>query len=98
MFELPHLVMQATHAQMLLLKFWWESWSYSTGSGVTPSVSEPLISEVFRTPGGKSASVAPTVEGVCTECGAEGVSEGHGLVFLWNSGSYKSGGQDVRWR
>ncbi|XP_035381767.1 vacuolar protein sorting-associated protein 13B isoform X2 [Electrophorus electricus] len=60
MFELPHFTVQATHAQMLLLKCLWQSWTYSTGSGAGPSASEALISEVYRTPGGKS--VAPTVE------------------------------------
>ncbi|KAK1806749.1 hypothetical protein P4O66_005249 [Electrophorus voltai] len=51
MFELPHFTVQATHAQMLLLKCLWQSWTYSTGSGAGPSASEALISEVYRTPG-----------------------------------------------
>ncbi|XP_037389974.1 vacuolar protein sorting-associated protein 13B isoform X3 [Pygocentrus nattereri] len=62
MFELPHFTVQATHPQMLLLNYVWQSWTHSTGSGAGPTTSDTLISEVYRSPGGKRVSIAPTLE------------------------------------
>ncbi|KAG9283570.1 vacuolar protein sorting-associated protein 13B [Astyanax mexicanus] len=64
-FELPHFTVQATHPQMLMLKYIWQSWACSTGSGSGPTSIDTLISEVYRKTGGKTARTAsPTLEGM----------------------------------
>uniref|UniRef100_A0AAR2LI31 Vacuolar protein sorting 13 homolog B n=1 Tax=Pygocentrus nattereri TaxID=42514 RepID=A0AAR2LI31_PYGNA len=68
MFELPHFTVQATHPQMLLLNYVWQSWTHSTGSGYT-NFSTAIVNFLLMTSecvyvciGGKRVSIAPTLE------------------------------------
>ncbi|XP_028740312.1 vacuolar protein sorting-associated protein 13B isoform X6 [Peromyscus leucopus] len=61
-FELPHLTIQATRAQTLLLQAIYQSWSHA-GHPSSSTVSEALMTEVFQTAGVKSKNPLPTLEG-----------------------------------
>ncbi|XP_052603575.1 intermembrane lipid transfer protein VPS13B isoform X7 [Peromyscus californicus insignis] len=61
-FELPHLTIQATRAQTLLLQAIYQSWSHA-GNTSSSTVNEALMTEVFQTTGVKSKNPLPTLEG-----------------------------------
>ncbi|XP_036063837.1 vacuolar protein sorting-associated protein 13B isoform X4 [Onychomys torridus] len=61
-FELPHLTVQATRAQTLLLQAIYQSWSHA-GNTSSSTVNEALMTEVFQTTGVKSKNPLPTLEG-----------------------------------
>ncbi|XP_042120440.1 intermembrane lipid transfer protein VPS13B isoform X6 [Peromyscus maniculatus bairdii] len=61
-FELPHLTIQATRAQTLLLQAIYQSWSHA-GNASSSTVNEALMTEVFQTAGVKSKNPLPTLEG-----------------------------------
>ncbi|XP_059103244.1 intermembrane lipid transfer protein VPS13B isoform X2 [Peromyscus eremicus] len=61
-FELPHLTIQATRAQTLLLQAIYQSWSHA-GNSSSSTVNEALMTEVFQTTGVKSKNPLPTLEG-----------------------------------
>lgn len=50
-FELPHFTVQATRAQTLLLQAICQSWTHSMASGAPLTLSESLLSEVYKAPG-----------------------------------------------
>ncbi|XP_041797507.1 vacuolar protein sorting-associated protein 13B-like isoform X1 [Chelmon rostratus] len=62
-FELPHFTVQATRAQTLLLQAICQSWTHSMASGAPLTLSESLLSEVYKAPGVKSPGPSPTLEG-----------------------------------
>ncbi|XP_071061898.1 LOW QUALITY PROTEIN: intermembrane lipid transfer protein VPS13B [Pseudochaenichthys georgianus] len=62
-FELPHLTVQATRAQTLLLQAICQSWTHSMVNGSPVTLSEGLLREVCRGPGVKSPGPSPTLEG-----------------------------------
>ncbi|XP_068017257.1 intermembrane lipid transfer protein VPS13B isoform X4 [Melanerpes formicivorus] len=62
-FELPHLAIQATRAQTLLLQTIYQSWCHPAGSFSSVVVNEALLHEVFQTSGVKSKNPLPTLEG-----------------------------------
>ncbi|XP_032616819.1 intermembrane lipid transfer protein VPS13B [Hylobates moloch] len=61
-FELPHLTIQATRAQTLLLQAIYQSWSH-LGNVSSSAVIEALINEIFLSIGVKSKNPLPTLEG-----------------------------------
>ncbi|XP_072324555.1 intermembrane lipid transfer protein VPS13B-like isoform X5 [Scyliorhinus torazame] len=60
-FELPSLTLQATRAQTLLLQTILQSWTHNTG--VSLSIDESLLKDIFRPSGVKSQNPLPTLEG-----------------------------------
>uniref|UniRef100_A0A4W6EZE5 Vacuolar protein sorting 13 homolog B n=1 Tax=Lates calcarifer TaxID=8187 RepID=A0A4W6EZE5_LATCA len=62
-FELPHFTIQATRAQTLLLQAICQSWTHSMINGAPLTLSESLLTEVYKAPGVKSLGPSPTLEG-----------------------------------
>uniref|UniRef100_A0A7N6B3G8 Vacuolar protein sorting 13 homolog B n=1 Tax=Anabas testudineus TaxID=64144 RepID=A0A7N6B3G8_ANATE len=62
-FELPHFTVQATRAQTLLLEVICQSWTHSMINGNPVTLSESLLSEVYKARGVKSLGPSPTLEG-----------------------------------
>ncbi|KAJ8013405.1 hypothetical protein DPEC_G00052920 [Dallia pectoralis] len=61
-FELPHLTLQATRPQTLVLQAIIQSWTHSQSDGSSPVVSPVLLSHIYTVPGVKSPSPSPTLE------------------------------------
>uniref|UniRef100_A0A8C7Y913 Vacuolar protein sorting 13 homolog B n=1 Tax=Oryzias sinensis TaxID=183150 RepID=A0A8C7Y913_9TELE len=62
--ELPHFTIQATRAQTLLLQAIYQSWTHSMVNGSPVTLSESLLSEVFKVPGVRYPGPSPTLEGL----------------------------------
>uniref|UniRef100_A0AAY5KI14 Chorein N-terminal domain-containing protein n=1 Tax=Esox lucius TaxID=8010 RepID=A0AAY5KI14_ESOLU len=61
-FELPHLTVQATRPQTLVLQAIVQSWTHSLEDGSSPGVNPALLSHIHAEPGVKSPSPSPTLE------------------------------------
>uniref|UniRef100_A0A3P9JC91 Vacuolar protein sorting 13 homolog B n=1 Tax=Oryzias latipes TaxID=8090 RepID=A0A3P9JC91_ORYLA len=62
--ELPHFTIQATRAQTLLLQAIYQSWTHSMVNGSPVTLSESLLSDVFKVPGVRYPGPSPTLEGL----------------------------------
>ncbi|KAL0963316.1 hypothetical protein UPYG_G00304530 [Umbra pygmaea] len=61
-FELPHLTVQATRPQTLILQAIVQSWTHTLGDGSSSGINQALLSHIHTVPGVKSPSPSPTLE------------------------------------